>query len=276
VGFVAAVADTVNGTTLPPGDFEVLAAWAPELADTFVALSCDIALVIDDQGTIVRLAQHASHPIAPPQWIGSSWVSTASDDSRAKIEQMLAEVATQGAARRREVNHRDALGGPVAVAYSAARLGERGPTLAVGHDLRAQSALQQRFVAAQEALERSYWHAHDRLRRASDQVGGAPARMTDKERASLGLDAPRDEDPEDADLLHSLGRLYERIGHDALPGLLRDARRLAERHFLQRALARAGSVEALARALGVSPRALARRSGGPIRLSSRRKLSPPS
>jgi transcriptional regulator PpsR len=37
------------------------------------------------------------------------------------------------------------------------RLGEQGPLLAVGRDLRAVSAIQQRFLDAQKDLERDYW-----------------------------------------------------------------------------------------------------------------------
>jgi hypothetical protein len=233
-----------------PADLQILAAWAPELADTFVALACDIALVIDAEGCIAKLAQHETHPIAPPSWIGRGWVQTVSPDSQPKVEQMLADVAATGLARRREVNHPDAVGGAAAVAYSAARLGETGPMLAVGHDLRAQAALQQRFVAAQEALERSYWDAQQRASAHSD----APALLTRDEKDSLGLGKTVSEidDAEIADheLTRALGRLVDRIGQDELPGLLRDARRLAERHFLARALKRAGSKEALKKSLG--------------------------
>jgi hypothetical protein len=241
-----------------PADLEVLAAWAPELADTFVALSCDIALVIDGHGRIATLAQHDAQPIAPPAWIGCAWVDTVSLDSRTKIEQTLADVAASGQARRREINHPDAIGGAAPVAYSAARLGGRGPTLAVGHDLRAQAALQQRFVAAQEALERSYWNAHRHLQGS----GATPALMTETERQSLGLDGaetPNTRDIEDSELVRALGRLVERIDHEELQGLLRDARRLAERHFLARAAQRAGGAEALARSLGTARRAPGRR-----------------
>ncbi len=236
-----------------PADLQVLAAWAPELADTFVALSCDIALVIDAAGRIIKMAQHDSHPIAPPGWIGSEWVQTVSTDSRDKVEQMLTEVLVSGQARRRELNHPDSVGGPTPVAYTAARLGEQGPTLAIGHDLRAQSALQQRFVAAQEALERSYWNAQRRVPPAAGSE--APAVMTRSERNSLGLGAELD----DSELVRALGRLVERVDQGALPVLLRDARRLAERHFLARAIKRAGSEEALARSLGISRRSLSRR-----------------
>lgn len=243
-------------------DLQVLAAWAPELAETFVALSCDIALVIDDGGHVRRMAQHESHPIAPEAWVGSEWAELAADDSRDKARQMLADVAASGNAARREINHPSALGGPAPVAWRAARLGEHGPTLAVGHDLRAQAALQQRFVAAQEALERSYWqaqrnaHADEQERARNTQAG-----MTDNERASLGLPALPAKAGElaDTELVRALGRLVERIGHEELPGLLRDARRLAERHFLARALQRAGSVDALARSLKTSRRSLSRR-----------------
>jgi hypothetical protein len=257
---MATLASTTTTVGAPhPADLQVLAAWAPELADTFVALACDIALVIDADGRIAKLAQHETNPIAPMSWIGCDWAQTASPDSRPKIMQMLADVAATGHARRREVNHPNAIGGPVPVAYSAARLGDTGPMLAVGHDLRAQAALQQRFVAAQEALERSYWNAQQR--------GGArsatPALMTrdEKDRLGLGKVAADLDDAELADheLTQALGRLVDRIGHDELPGLLRDARRLAERHFLARALKRAGSKEALKKSLGVNRRTSSRK-----------------
>lgn len=250
---MATLAPGAIGSALHPADLQVLAAWAPELADTFVALACDIALVVDADGRIARLAQHDAHPIAPATWIGREWVQTVSADSCPKIEQMLADVAATGHARRREVNHPGALGGPVPVAYRAARLGATGPMLAVGQDLRAQAALQQRFVAAQEALERSYWNAHLN----APTRGDAPALMTPDEKDSLGLGKDAGE-LDDTELVRALGRLVDRIGHDELPGLLHDARRLAERHFLARALERAGGREALKQSLGVRRRTTSR------------------
>lgn len=250
-------------TAPPSADLQVLADWAPEIADTFVALSCDIALVIDRGGLIQRMAQHDARPIAPAGWLGQPWVQTAGTDSREKVVQMLADVATAGHAARREINHLEAIGGPVPVAYSAVRLGPSGPTLAIGHDLREQAVLQQRFVAAQAALERSYWAEQREARDAASGLpSGLPAlRLTDGERASLGLAtvAEQAQALADSELAVALGRLVERIGRDELPGLLRDVRRVAERHFLARALQRAGSLDALARSLGTSRRALVRR-----------------
>ncbi len=248
-----------------PADLEVLAAWAPELADTFVALSCDVALVIDAQGCIVTLAQNDTKPIAAQAWIGRPWVETVSPDSRAKIEHILADVASTGQARRREINHPEAMGGAAPVAYSAVRLGSAGPTLAIGHDLRAHSALQQRFVAAQEALERSYWNAQRPIT-ANAQV---PALMTRTERASLGIDpaqTPTLHDLDESELVRALGRLVERIGQDELQDLLRDARRLAERHFLARAAQRVGGLDALAKSLN-------KRQRGPLRRKATRPAS---
>ena len=65
--------------------------------------------------------------------------------------------------------------------------------------------------------------------------------------------------------MSALDGLHERIGRDALPGLLRDAKRLIEHHFLQRALEHSGSEAAVARSLGISQRTLARRKGGGAR-----------
>ncbi len=240
----------------PPGDLEVLASWAPELADAFVTLACDIALVIDADGRICNLAQRDERPIAPRTWAGRLWTQTVEADSRSKVEQMLADVDRNGTAPRREINHRAKGGGTAPVAYCAARLGAGGPTLAVGQDLRGQAVLQQRFVAAQEALERSYWNAQRRLR--EPPADG----MTEQEKETLGLEAfvaPTTRDLDDSELVRALARLVDRIDHDTLPGLLRDARRLAETHFIAHALSRAGSVDALAHRLGVSRRSLTRR-----------------
>jgi hypothetical protein len=258
-------------------DLAVLSAWAPELAETFVALASDIALVLEDKGLIRKVAQHPERPLmVASDWVGRQWADTVSNDSRAKIEQMLAELAATGIATRREINHPQAA--PVqslALAYSAIRLGERGPILAVGHDLRAQAEMQQRFLAAQQALEQSYWHSRQREPSHSGVAANVP--MSASDRASFGLACAQasatGNDVGDValqSLLSALDGLRERIGQDALPGLLRDAKRLIEQHFLQRALERTGSDAALARSLGISRRALTQRRG---RKAAKRSIS---
>ena len=141
-------------------DLSVLSAWAPELAHTFASLAGDIALVVDADGTIRVVAQGGREPIAPAantEWVGRAWADTVTDDTRAKIEQLLAEVGRTGRARAREVNHPAAAGGAIPVAYTAVRLGDGGPLLVVGRDLRAITAIQQRFLDTQRELERGYW-----------------------------------------------------------------------------------------------------------------------
>lgn len=67
-------------------------------------------------------------------------------------------MASSGAAsRRREVSHPGQGGDELPVTWSAIRLGADGPVLAVGRDLRAVAAIQQRFVEAQQDMERHYW-----------------------------------------------------------------------------------------------------------------------
>ncbi|RZL35446.1 MAG: PAS domain-containing protein, partial [Rubrivivax sp.] len=96
------------------------------------------------------------------EWVGQRWVDTVSASTRSKIQSLLDEVSQQGVvSRRREVSHpaNPATGGEeLPVTWSAIRLGVDGPVLAVGRDLRAVAAIQQRFVEAQQDMERHYWN----------------------------------------------------------------------------------------------------------------------
>ena len=139
-------------------DLGILAALAPQLAKTFVSIASDIALVVDDQGVIRNVAVgpdaigHDTH-----DWVGRRWADTVTGDTQRKVQQLLDEAQSGAVARRREINHRTEAGQEIPVAYAAVRLGRDGPVLAVGRDLRAVSAIQQRFIDAQQAMERDYW-----------------------------------------------------------------------------------------------------------------------
>ncbi len=141
-----------------PPDLSALSSLAPELARTFVSLSSDIALVLDADGVIRDVAM-GRDPVAAgaANWIGRSWADTVTSETRPKVQQLLDEVTANGVSRRREVNHLTPTGLDVPVAYAAIRLGEGGPVLAVGRDLRAIAAIQQRFTESQEEMERDYW-----------------------------------------------------------------------------------------------------------------------
>lgn len=138
-----------------------LSEWAPELAQTMVSLGGDIALVLDEHGIVRRVDQRASTPLASDahQWIGQRWTDTVTIESKHKLEKLIAEATPDCATRKREVNHPSANGTSVAVAYTAMRLGTDGPILAVGRDLGISAALQQRFLGAQQEMERNYCRA---------------------------------------------------------------------------------------------------------------------
>ena len=146
-----------------------LIAFAPELAETFVSVASDIALVVDLDGTIRSVAVGADSPTpTAASWVGRPWTDTVTLATRRKLQRLLQEVAVCGLSRRCEVDHLLPSGVGVPVAYSAIRLGRTGPILAAGRDLRAISAIQQRFVQTQQQMERDYWkrrEAESRYRR---------------------------------------------------------------------------------------------------------------
>jgi transcriptional regulator PpsR len=148
----------------PLGDLGPLSQWAPELAEAFVRLSSDIALIVRPDGTIEKVVQSGASPLAPAaiEWVGRPWADTVTGDTRTKIENLIKEVVDTGVGRRREVNHPSSPGNvmnAIPVAYTALRLGVGGPLLAVGRDLRAIAAIQQRFLDVQRETEKVYWRA---------------------------------------------------------------------------------------------------------------------
>ncbi len=127
---------------------------------SILTAASDIALVLDEAGVIRDIALGQSdHPLdESKEWLGQGWVETVTPESRTKIEEMLREAAAEGVSRRRQVNHLSASGIDIPVAYTAIRLGRGDNRLvAIGLDLRAVSALQQRLVEAQQSLQRDYW-----------------------------------------------------------------------------------------------------------------------
>jgi transcriptional regulator PpsR len=149
-----AVTEPVCSAPNPGG----LSEWAPELAQTLASLTSDIALVLDGNGVIRSVANVGSASISPlaHTWVGRAWADTVTSETRGKVEQMLKELTSTGSARLREINHPSGSGN-IALAYTAMRLGPSGPLLAVGRDLTAVAAIQQRFIATQQEMERSYW-----------------------------------------------------------------------------------------------------------------------
>jgi len=189
----------VTKRTADRPDLGAVSKLAPELATTCVTSVNEIALVLDTNGVIRNVALGGAEPLAtnPDSWVGRSWADTVTEDTRRKVDQLLQEVVSTGVSRRREVNHRSPLGVDIPIAYSAVQLGASGPVLAVGRDLRAVAAIQQRFVDTQHEMERDYWRMRQSEARyrqlfqvATDAVcvvDSSTLTVLDANRAALGM-----------------------------------------------------------------------------------------
>jgi transcriptional regulator PpsR len=125
-----------------------------------IAAASDIALALDAEGRIQDAAfQRADLPLElknTDQWIGRSWQATVSEESQPKIELLLQEAATRNVSRWREIRHPASRGPDIPILYSAVALGEPKRFVAIGRDVRATVALQQKLIEAQIAIERDY------------------------------------------------------------------------------------------------------------------------
>ena len=138
-------------------------------ASRLVQASSDIALVLDDEGTILDVVIQGDDAAARQarSWRGQPWVQTVTPDSRQKVETMLRDAqaaADAETARWRQVNHPSEDGEDLPLLYSAVRLVDedargrgRSRIVAFGRDLRATVALQRRLIDTQQAMERDYW-----------------------------------------------------------------------------------------------------------------------
>ncbi len=139
-----------------------------EAASRLLTAAADIALVIDSKG-IIRDVAVGNEDLAKEgcsQWVGQHWVDTVTIESRIKIEELLRD-ASEGkrAQRPRQVNHPSKRGADVPIRYAAIEVNSNGRVVAVGRDLRAIAALQQRLVETHQSMEREY----ARLRHAETQ-----------------------------------------------------------------------------------------------------------
>jgi transcriptional regulator PpsR len=141
-----------------------------EAAATLIATAADVALIVDGDGVIRDLAfgsDELSREGYDGKWVGLQWADTVTVESRPKVEALLREAGAKSATRWRQVNHPSPRGADVPILYSAMQVGPGGRVVAVGRDLRAIAALQQRLVDAQQSMERDYWrlrHVETRYR----------------------------------------------------------------------------------------------------------------
>jgi transcriptional regulator PpsR len=145
-----------------------LGAFDPGLAARLTAVAADIALVIDGDGVIRDVAiaspDLAREPLVP--LLGRRWIETVGADSEFKIADMLRTTPRHGLGRWRIVNQRRSDGDTtVTLRFMTVGTGDDGRVIALGRDLRATAAMQQRLLQTQQSMERDYL----RLRQAESR-----------------------------------------------------------------------------------------------------------
>lgn len=129
-----------------------------------VEAAADLALILDANGVVRDVAASAESWTAPffRDWIGASWESLVTTESRPKVREMLSLVqAGEIHARWRHINQLQPDGQEIPVLFSLVRVGSDGRMVAIGRDLRPLATLQSRLVEAQQHMEKDY----SRLRR---------------------------------------------------------------------------------------------------------------
>lgn len=136
----------------------VLGSLSASAAASLLAAVGDVSIVISADGLVldIAVAQGELAPYGFSDWVGAPWIDTVSEDSRTKVVEMLADATRPGAEPRwRQVTH-PAPGGDLPVRYLVTSLGESGNLIAIGRDMRAAAAMQQRLLRTQQSLERDY------------------------------------------------------------------------------------------------------------------------
>ncbi|MES2715668.1 MAG: transcriptional regulator PpsR [Pseudomonadota bacterium] len=133
----------------------------PQAISTLLCTAADMTLVLDGNGTIRDIA-YGDPTLAAElgdHWLEQRWVDTVSEDSRGKIQALLA-APVSGAMRWRQVNQSLPDGSTMAMSFASMAVpGQAGKPVrwyAFGRDQRVTNALQQRLVEAQLSVERDY------------------------------------------------------------------------------------------------------------------------
>jgi len=141
----------------------------PQLAADLVANTGDLAVIVDRTGVVraVVATDAELRDAGIDSWVGQHWAQTVTIETRGKIEALLRDAGSKSSGRRRQVNHLLPSGNDLPISYTVMRVGRDGAFVAAGRDMRTVSALQQRLVEAQQAMERDYWrlrHVETRYR----------------------------------------------------------------------------------------------------------------
>lgn len=127
-------------------------------AASLLAAVGDVSIILDTDGVIldIAVAQGELAPYGFGDWVGTPLIDNVTAETRNKVTTMLAEaVSPETEPRWRQVTH-PAPGGDVPVRYLVTPLGDDGKLIAIGRDMRAAAAMQQRLLRTQQSLERDY------------------------------------------------------------------------------------------------------------------------
>ncbi len=133
------------------------------VAQTVAAAGGDVAMVIDRDGIIrdMALGNEQMARDGADSWLDRPWAETVTAESRRKVDELLRDALSQGRTRWREVNQVTPTRDSLMVRYVAVDAGRDGRVIAIGRDDRAVAEMQQRLVAAQQAMERDYSRLRD-------------------------------------------------------------------------------------------------------------------
>jgi len=129
-----------------------------EAFDRLVRVAFDIALILDKDGVIEDVSVRKSELLALgcQSWVGRTWSSVVTSESRSKILEMLAPRSASEELRWRHVNHSIGSTTDLPMQYAVMNLGEDGRFLALGRDMEAIAILQRRLIETQQSIERDY------------------------------------------------------------------------------------------------------------------------
>jgi len=221
-----------------------------------VGAASDIALVLDDEGTIIEVMTQRDELGArgAREWLGRPWVQTVTIESRQKVEALLreAQAAADAAGRWRQINHPGKDGDDLPLMYSTMRVAQdegrsgKGRIVAFGRDLRDSVALQRRLIESQQTMERDYWryreaetryrHLFETTAEAVLIVDGSTQKVLEANPAARTLCGARR-----ARLVGApLSALFEPVHAERLQNLVAAARTVGRQDALRAQLAGAG------------------------------------
>jgi transcriptional regulator PpsR len=127
---------------------------------TLLRAAADVVLVFDRTGILLDMATAdptlARDFLWPDAWRGRPWIECVTDESKPKVEAVLAAIRDDRPSRQIQLNHPVRDKPDIPIRYTLCRLGRAGNWVALGRDLRPESLVQQQLVDAQQTLERDY------------------------------------------------------------------------------------------------------------------------